>query len=183
MPKIKEKILKILSDNKKMDDIIFMRFFFYGVVLVLLLCIAIVFPLATHRIEYAIFPLIAFLGMSFMTMEFTNLYKNGQLVIVYAVCESKDICTENVLDRFHTIVDKKQQKYEYRLLTVSDKDEDSYIYLILPEFNRMREGAAYKILFRKNGNEYSEKNMIAFTQIQQNIQEYDADSQIIKEQE
>ena len=58
---------------------------------------------------------------------------------------------------------------------MSPEGKESYIYLILNEYNRMREGASYKILFRKTENgEFSEANMVTFKQLQQDIQIYSA---------
>lgn len=177
MKKIKEKLNQLIfgREGKKtpMDDIIFMRFVLYAIVLLVLLLIAIIFTIALHDIKFAVLPLISFLGMSFLTLNFYGLYKNGELVIVYAVCESKDDFTQGVIDKYHTLVDRKQRKYEYRLLTVSSDGKDSYIYLILPEYNRMREGASYKILFRKLNDEFTEENLITFVQLQQDVQRFD----------
>lgn len=181
MDNIKNKLYGVFHKEKKpMDNIIFMRFVFYGIVLVVLLGIAIILPLTVHDIRMAVFPLVAFLGMSCLALNFMELYQKGQLIIVYAVCESKDDYPAGILDKYHAFVDRKQRKYEYRLLTVSKDGKDSYIYLVLPEYNRMREGASYKILFRKNAdgtNEFSEKYMITFVQLQQDVQSYDVNSE------
>lgn len=172
---ISKVINKIISECNEMDDLIFSRFIWYLCILVILGFLFFITLFTIKNLEIAILPLLAFVGMAYLTVSFFSMYRKDEFAILYAVCESKDAYTQNLIEKYHAITDKKRRKYEYRLLVSAPNGEDSYIYLILTEYNRMREGASYKILFRKTDDgEYSEKNMICFKQLQQQVRSFPA---------
>lgn len=172
--RVKEGFLNVVQSCQKMDELIFTRFLWYSVILFFLLFLF-VFLVMTGNVEAAILPVLAFFGMLYLAVSFFRMFRNDELMIVYGICESKDSYTQSILDKYHTITDKKLRKYEYRILVMSPDGKESYIYLILNEYNRMREGASYKILFRKTEDgEFSETNMVTFKQLQQDIQIYPA---------
>lgn len=172
--RVKEGFLNVVQSCQKMDELIFTRFLWYSVILFFLLLLF-VFLVMTGNVEAAILPVLAFFGMLYLAVSFFRMFRNDELMIVYGICESKDSYTQSILDKYHTITDKKLRKYEYRILVMSPDGKESYIYLILNEYNRMREGASYKILFRKTEDgEFSETNMVTFKQLQQDIQIYPA---------
>lgn len=164
----------IVTTCQEMDELIFTRFLWYCAILSFLLLFSI-FLFVSGKFEAGAIPLLGFLGMLYLAVSFYRMFRNDELSIVYGICESKDSYTQSLLDKYHTITDKKLRKYEYRVLVMSPEGKESYIYLILNEYNRMREGASYKILFRKTENgEFSEANMVTFKQLQQDIQIYSA---------
>lgn len=164
----------IVATCQEMDELIFTRFLWYCAILSFLLLFSI-FLFVSGKFEAGAIPLLGFLGMLYLAVSFYRMFRNDELSIVYGICESKDSYTQSLLDKYHTITDKKLRKYEYRVLVMSPEGKESYIYLILNEYNRMREGASYKILFRKTENgEFSEANMVTFRQLQQDIQIYSA---------
>lgn len=164
----------IVATCQEMDELIFTRFLWYCAILSFLLLFSI-FLFVSGKFEAGAIPLLGFLGMLYLAVSFYRMFRNDELSIVYGICESKDSYTQSLLDKYHTITDKKLRKYEYRVLVMSPEGKESYIYLILNEYNRMREGASYKILFRKTENgEFSEANMVTFKQLQQDIQIYSA---------
>lgn len=164
----------IVTTCQEMDELIFTRFLWYCTILSFLLLFSI-FLFVSGKFEAGAIPLLGFLGMLYLAVSFYRMFRNDELSIVYGICESKDSYTQSLLDKYHTITDKKLRKYEYRVLVMSPEGKESYIYLILNEYNRMREGASYKILFRKTENgEFSEANMVTFKQLQQDIQIYSA---------
>lgn len=164
----------IVATCQEMDELIFTRFLWYCAILSFLLLFSI-FLFVSGKFEAGAIPLLGFLGMLYLAVSFYRMFRNDELTIVYGICESKDSYTQSLLDKYHTITDKKLRKYEYRVLVMSPEGKESYIYLILNEYNRMREGASYKILFRKTENgEFSEANMVTFKQLQQDIQIYSA---------
>lgn len=164
----------IVTTCQEMDELIFTRFLWYCAILSFLLLFSI-FLFVSGKLEAGAIPLLGFLGMLYLAVSFYRMFRNDELSIVYGICESKDSYTQSLLDKYHTITDKKLRKYEYRVLVMSPEGKESYIYLILNEYNRMREGASYKILFRKTENgEFSEANMVTFKQLQQDIQIYSA---------
>lgn len=164
----------IVTTCQEMDELIFTRFLWYCAILSFLLLFSI-FLFVSGKFEAGAIPLLGFLGMLYLAVSFYRMFRNDELTIVYGICESKDSYTQSLLDKYHTITDKKLRKYEYRVLVMSPEGKESYIYLILNEYNRMREGASYKILFRKTENgEFSEANMVTFKQLQQDIQIYSA---------
>lgn len=164
----------IVTTCQEMDELIFTRFLWYCAILSFLLLFSI-FLFVSGKFEAGAIPLLGFLGMLYLAASFYRMFRNDELSIVYGICESKDSYTQSLLDKYHTITDKKLRKYEYRVLVMSPEGKESYIYLILNEYNRMREGASYKILFRKTENgEFSEANMVTFKQLQQDIQIYSA---------
>lgn len=170
----KEGFLNVTQSCQEMDELIFTRFLWYSVILFFLLFLF-VFLVITGNVEAAILPVLAFFGMLYLAVSFFRMFRNDELMIVYGICENKDSYTQSILDKYHTITDKKLRKYEYRILVMSPDGKESYIYLILNEYNRMREGASYKILFRKTEDgEFSETNMVTFKQLQQDIQIYPA---------
>lgn len=164
----------IVTTCQEMDELIFTRFLWYCAILSFLLLFSI-FLFVSGKFEAGAIPFLGFLGMLYLAASFYRMFRNDELSIVYGICESKDSYTQSLLDKYHTITDKKLRKYEYRVLVMSPEGKESYIYLILNEYNRMREGASYKILFRKTENgEFSEANMVTFKQLQQDIQIYSA---------
>lgn len=164
----------IVTTCQEMDELIFTRFLWYCAILSFLLLFSI-FLFVSGKFEAGAIPLLGFLGMLYLAVSFYRMFRNDELSIVYGICESKDSYTQSLLDKYHTITDKKLRKYEYRVLVMSPEGKESYIYLILNEYNRMREGASYKILFRKTENgEFSEANMVTFKQLQQDVQIYSA---------
>lgn len=164
----------IVTTCQEMDELIFTRFLWYCTILSFLLLFSI-FLFVSGKFEAGAIPLLGFLGMLYLAVSFYRMFRNDELSIVYGICESKDSYTQSLLDKYHTITDKKLRKYEYRVLVMSPEGKESYIYLILNEYNRMREGASYKILFRKTeSGEFSEANMVTFKQLQQDIQIYSA---------
>lgn len=164
----------IVTTCQEMDELIFTRFLWYCAILSFLLLFSI-FLFVSGKFEAGAIPFLGFLGMLYLAVSFYRMFRNDELSIVYGICESKDSYTQSLLDKYHTITDKKLRKYEYRVLVMSPEGKESYIYLILNEYNRMREGASYKILFRKTENgEFSEANMVTFKQLQQDIQIYSA---------
>lgn len=164
----------IVTTCQEMDELIFTRFLWYCAILSFLLLFSI-FLFVSGKFEAGAIPLLGFLGMLYLAVSFYRMFRNDELSIVYGICESKDSYTQSLLDKYHTITDKKLRKYEYRVLVMSPEGKESYIYLILNEYNRMREGASYKILFRKTeSGEFSEANMVTFKQLQQDIQIYSA---------
>lgn len=164
----------IVTTCQEMDELIFTRFLWYCAILSFLLLFSI-FLFVSGKFEAGAIPLLGFLGMLYLAVSFYRMFRNDELSIVYGICESKDSYTQSLLDKYHTITDKKLRKYEYRVLVMSPEGKESYIYLILNEYNRMREGASYKILFHKTENgEFSEANMVTFKQLQQDIQIYSA---------
>jgi hypothetical protein len=164
----------IVTTCQEMDELIFTRFLWYCAILSFLLLFSILL-FVSGKFEAGAIPLLGFLGMLYLAVSFYRMFRNDELSIVYGICESKDSYTQSLLDKYHTITDKKLRKYEYRVLVMSPEGKESYIYLILNEYNRMREGASYKILFRKTENgEFSEANMVTFKQLQQDIQIYSA---------
>lgn len=164
----------IVTTCQEMDELIFTRFLWYCAILSFLLLFSI-FLFVSGKFEAGAIPLLGFFGMLYLAVSFYRMFRNDELSIVYGICESKDSYTQSLLDKYHTITDKKLRKYEYRVLVMSPEGKESYIYLILNEYNRMREGASYKILFRKTENgEFSEANMVTFKQLQQDIQIYSA---------
>lgn len=172
--KINNGFRKIIRTCREMDSLIFTRFLWYCGLLVFLLLFS-VFLAVSKNVEAGLIPLLAFLGILYLAVSFYRMFSNDELQIVYGICESKDSYTQGLLDKYHTITDRKLRKYEYRVLVMSPEGKESYIYLILNEYNRMREGASYKILFRKTENgEFSEANMVTFKQLQQDIQIYSA---------
>lgn len=172
--RVKNGFLSVTQSCQEMDELIFTRFIWYSVILFFLLLVFI-FLAMTGNAEAAILPVLAFFGMLYLAVSFFWMFRNDKLMIVYGICESKDSYTQSILDKYHTITDKKLRKYEYRILVMSPDGKESYIYLILNEYNRMREGASYKILFRKTEDgEFSETNMVTFKQLQQDIQIYPA---------
>ena len=138
----------IVTTCQEMDELIFTRFLWYCAILSFLLLFSI-FLFVSGKFEAGAIPLLGFLGMLYLAVSFYRMFRNDELTIVYGICESKDSYTQSLLDKYHTITDKKLRKYEYRVLVMSPEGKESYIYLILNEYNRMREGASYKILFRK----------------------------------
>lgn len=172
--KVKSGFLGVIRTCQEMDGLILTRFIWYFVLLFFLLFLSI-FLVASEGVKAGLIPLFAFLGILYLAVSFYRMFSNDELSIVYGICESKDSYTQSLLDKYHTITDKKLRKYEYRVLVMSPEGKESYIYLILNEYNRMREGASYKILFRKTENgEFSEANMVTFKQLQQDIQIYSA---------
>lgn len=172
--KAKRDFRGIVTTCQEMDELIFTRFLWYCAILSFLLLFSI-FLFVSGKFEAGAIPLLGFLGMLYLAVSFYRMFRNDELSIVYGICESKDSYTQSLLDKYHTITDKKLRKYEYRVLVMSPEGKESYIYLILNEYNRMREGASYKILFRKTENgEFSEANMVTFKQLQQDIQIYSA---------
>lgn len=170
--KAKRDFRGIVTTCQEMDELIFTRFLWYCAILSFLLLFSI-FLFVSGKFEAGAIPLLGFLGMLYLAVSFYRMFRNDELSIVYGICESKDSYTQSLLDKYHTITDKKLRKYEYRVLVMSPEGKESYIYLILNEYNRMREGASYKILFRKTENgEFSEANMVTFKQLQQDIQIY-----------
>lgn len=168
----------IVTTCQEMDELIFTRFLWYCAILSFLLLFSI-FLFVSGKFEAGAIPLLGFLGMLYLAVSFYRMFRNDELSIVYGICESKDSYTQSLLDKYHTITDKKLRKYEYRVLVMSPEGKESYIYLILNEYNRMREGASYKILFRKTENgEFSEANMVTFKQLQQDIQIYSAKAEL-----
>lgn len=176
LSQIKASASSLLHDTQDMDELVFTRFLWYAVFLFGLFLLAIFFAIYVG-LEAAILPAIGFLGIGCMAVSFYRLYKKDGFVIVYGICDSRDSYTPNLLDRYHAITDRKRKKHEYRIMVLSPDGKESFIYMILDEYNRMREGASYKMLFRKTEDgEFSENNLVTFKQLQQDIKIYPSKS-------
>lgn len=111
------------------------------------------------------------LMMGFLTVSFYISYKNNEFIILYGVCESKDEVTPGIVARVQAITDKTEKRYEYRVVVTNKHNDDSYIFLILPNYNRMKEGASYEMLFRRaDDGEYTERNLVTFRQVPQEVE-------------
>lgn len=171
LKKVKNRIAETVKFVINLDPLVRSRYVYYAAILAGLLLLAIILAVAFHELMMAALPLLAFIGIFYLFISYHLMCRSNEYVIIYGVCESKDTFTPSLIDRFHTLSDKKKRKFEYRVLVTASNGDASYLYLILSEYNRMREGASYKMMFKKNEDgDYNEKNLICFVQIPQDVQ-------------
>lgn len=163
-------VLRVRHFINRTHPLVLSRLLIYAAIEVFMVCVIILTAILTKSLSLTVVAGCVFLGVGYFALLFYRANKLGNIIALVGLCEERCDYHGGLISEARGALSKSKRLYEYRVLVQSKNGSPSYIYLILPEYNRMREGGSYQMLFFRSETEtYNEKNLITFRQLAQDV--------------